>query len=49
MIYIIEKLERGAWIKANDPNEPKYVDSDTTNDIPDGVANLKPDQKTDAR
>lgn len=37
----------GAWIKANDPNEPKYVDSDVTNDIPDGVTNLLPNQKTD--
>ena len=42
------KVGSGAWIKANDPNEPKYVDSDTTNNIPDGVADLKPDQKTDA-
>ena len=36
----------GAWIKANDPNHD-YVDSDKTNDIPDGVINLSPDQKTD--
>ena len=36
----------GAWIKANDPDN-SYVDSDKNNDIPDGVANLKPDQKID--
>lgn len=41
------KVGTGQWIKANDPNEPKYVDSDTTNDIPDGVADLTPEQKTD--
>ena len=41
------KVGTGAWIKANDPNDPKYVDSDTTNNIPDGVANLTPEQKTD--
>lgn len=37
----------GAWIKANDPDQ-NYVDSDKTNDIPDGVANLTPNQKTDS-
>ena len=42
------KVGTGAWIKANDPNEPKYVDIDTTNNIPDGVANLKPEDKTDS-
>ena len=41
------KVGTGEWKKANDPNDPKYVDSDTTNDIPDGVADLTPDQKTD--
>lgn len=38
----------GAWIKANDPNEPKYNDLDASNDIPDGVANLKPGEKEDS-
>ena len=29
-------------------DEPKYVDSDDTNDIPDGVSRYKsPDKKTD--
>ncbi len=37
----------GAWIKAHDPNNPKYVDTNPNNDIPDGVANLKPEEKTD--
>ena len=41
------KVGDGAWIKANDPNDPKYVDSDTENDIPDGVANLTPEEKQD--
>ncbi|MBS5950526.1 MAG: M60 family metallopeptidase [Clostridium sp.] len=41
------KLGTGQWFKAKDPNEPKYVDSDPTNDIPDGVANLSPAEKTD--
>ena len=31
------KIGTGAWIKANDPNDPKYVDSDTTKDVPDGA------------
>lgn len=39
------KIGTGAWIKANDPNDPKYVDSNTTNDVPDGAYNLKPEQK----
>lgn len=34
------------WIKANDTNKD-YEDSDLTNEIPDGVADLKPDQKKD--
>lgn len=42
------KVGEKAWLKANDKNEPKYEDSDTTNDIPDGVANLKPGEKTDS-
>ena len=42
------KVGEGAWIKANDPNEPKYSDSNTNNDIPDGVANLSPDEKEDS-
>lgn len=41
------KLGDGAWIKANDPNEPKYVDTNKTNDIPDDVTELTPEQKTD--
>ena len=41
------KLGTKEWFKANDPNEPKYVDSDPTNDIPDGVENLSPAEKTD--
>lgn len=41
------KVGTGAWIKANDPNEPKYEDSNTENNIPDGVANLKPEEKQD--
>ena len=41
------KVGEGAWIKANDPNEPKYEDTDTTNDIPDNVTELTPDQKMD--
>ena len=41
------KLGDGAWIKANDPKDPKYVDSNPDNDIPDGVTELTPDQKTD--
>lgn len=41
------KVGEGAWTKANDPNEPKYVDSNVENDIPDGVINLKPDEKND--
>ena len=36
----------GAWIKANDDNND-YVDQDKTNDIPDGVADLKPNEKMD--
>lgn len=35
-----------AWIKANDPDS-SYVDSEN-DDIPTGVADLKPEQKTDA-
>lgn len=31
------KVGTGAWTKANDPNEPKYEDSNPTNDIPDNV------------
>lgn len=41
------KVGDGAWTKANDPNEPKYVDSDDTNDIPDGVANISLSEKAD--
>ncbi len=41
------KVGEGAWIKANDPNEPKYEDKDINNDIPDGVTELSPEQKTD--
>ena len=41
------KVGEGAWIKANDPNEPKYEDTDTTNDIPDDVTELTPEQKKD--
>lgn len=41
------KVGSGAWIKANDPNDPKYVDSDESNNIPDGVADLKPEEKKD--
>lgn len=41
------KIGTAEWKKANDPREPKYVDSDLTNDIPDGVTDLTPDQKTD--
>ena len=41
------KVGEGAWIKANDPNEPKYVDSNDTNDIPDGVTNISLDKKAD--
>ncbi|MGL5692892.1 MAG: M60 family metallopeptidase [Peptostreptococcaceae bacterium] len=41
------KVGEGAWNKANDPKDPKYVDSNTTNDIPDGVTNLKPNEKLD--
>lgn len=36
----------GAWIKANDPNHD-YVDIDKSNDIPDGVTDLSPEQKKD--
>ena len=42
------KVGTGAWIKANDPNDPKYVDSNTENNIPDGVANLSPEDKKDS-
>lgn len=42
------KVGDGAWIKANDPNEPKYSDSNPDNDIPDGVENLDPTDKTDS-
>ena len=41
------KVGEGAWIKANDPKDPKYVDSNPDNDIPDGVTELTPEQKTD--
>lgn len=41
------KVGEGAWTKANDTDDTKYVDSVTTNDIPDNVANLSPDKKTD--
>ena len=41
------KVGTGAWIKANDPNDPKYVDSNIENDIPDGVADLKLEEKYD--
>ena len=41
------KVGTGAWTKANDPNEPKYEDSNHTNDIPDNVTELTPEQKTD--
>lgn len=41
------KVGTGAWTKANDPNEPKYEDSNPTNDIPDNVTELTPEQKTD--
>lgn len=42
------KVGEEKWIKANDPNEPKYVDSNPNNDIPDGVANLSPSEKQDS-
>lgn len=42
------KVGEGAWIKANDPNEPKYIDYNTSNDIPDGVENLNPEDKKDS-
>ena len=42
------KIGTGAWIKANDPNDPKYVDSDTTNDVPDGAYDLSTEQKKDS-
>ena len=42
------KVGTGEWIKANDPNEPKYVDSNPDNNIPDGVADLKPEEKKDS-
>lgn len=42
------KVGDKAWLKANDKYEPKYEDKDLTNDIPDGVANLSPDEKTDS-
>lgn len=42
------KVGDGAWIKANDPNQPKYEDYNTDNNIPDGVANLDPDEKVDS-
>ena len=42
------KVGEGAWIKANDPNDPKYQDSDTTNDVPDGAYDLTPEQKQDS-
>lgn len=45
-IYYRKADEKGAWTKANDPNKD-YVDSNPDNDIPDGVANLTPAQKTD--
>ncbi|MDE5977515.1 MAG: M60 family metallopeptidase, partial [Turicibacter sp.] len=45
-LYYREVGGDGAWIKANDPNGD-YVDTDVTNDIPDGVANLSPEEKTD--
>ena len=41
------KVGDGAWIKANDPDK-SYEDSDPSNDIPDGVANLSPDKKDDS-
>ena len=41
------KVGNGAWLKANDSDEPKYVDSDDTNDIPDGVENISLSEKTD--
>ncbi|MBQ3421678.1 MAG: hypothetical protein IJH34_08395, partial [Romboutsia sp.] len=41
------KVGEGAWAKANDYNEPKYEDTDTTNDIPDGVKELSPTEKKD--
>ena len=40
------KVGTGAWLKANDPDN-SYKDSDDSNNIPDGVANLKPEEKTD--
>lgn len=43
-----KKVGDKAWLKANDKYEPKYEDKDLTNDIPDGVANLSPDDKTDS-
>lgn len=45
-IYYRKADEKGAWIKANDPNKD-YVDTNPSNDIPDGAANLTPAQKTD--
>lgn len=41
------KVGEGAWIKANDPDN-SYEDSDPNNDIPDGVENLKPEEKNDS-
>ena len=40
------KVGTKAWIKANDPDK-SYIDSDLTNEIPDGVANLGYNDKTD--
>lgn len=45
-LYYREVGGDGAWIKANDLNGD-YVDTDPTNDIPDGVANLSPEEKSD--
>ena len=41
------KVGDAAWIKANDPDN-SYEDSNTGNDIPDGVENLNPEDKKDS-
>ena len=41
------KVGDSAWIKANDPDK-NYEDTNLDNNIPDGVANLKPSEKTDS-
>lgn len=39
------KVGTKAWIKANDPDK-SYEDTDLTNEIPDGAANLEPGKAT---